>query len=168
MTRKELEDRLAAVTNQLLDLGKRNRLLNYIDKGLKTLAILNKNVEEVFRGVKQYRDFTFFPTDEALLEVQNNPEQEVIGPKDDLLDLEDDVVYEAVRRMQEKKDELICYKKQHGLLKALKALKKEFTFSIVEKGMNSLYLSVCFLHYKEEDIEYNGKSRELSRFAFFV
>ena len=136
-----MEDRLAAVTNQLLDLGKRNRLLNYIDKGLKTLAILNKNVEEVFRGVKQYRDFTFFPTDEALLEVQNNPEQEVIGPKDDLLDLEDDVVYEAVRRMQEKKDELICYKKQHGLLKALKALKKEFTFSIVEKGMNSLYLS---------------------------
>ena len=156
MTRKELEDRLAAVTNQLLDLGKRNRLLNYIDKGLKTLAILNKNVEEVFRGVKQYRDFTFFPTDEALLEVQNNPEQEVIGPKDDLLDLEDDIVYEAVRRMQEKKDELICYKKQHGLLKALKALKKEFTFSIVEKGMNSLYLSVCFLHYKEEDIEYKA------------
>jgi hypothetical protein len=44
MTRKELEDRLAAVTNQLLDLGKRNRLLNYIDKGLKTLAILNKNL----------------------------------------------------------------------------------------------------------------------------
>jgi hypothetical protein len=63
MTRKELEDRLVAVTNQLLDLGKRNRLLNYTDKGLKTLAILNKNVEEVFRGVKQYRDYTFFPTD---------------------------------------------------------------------------------------------------------
>lgn len=35
MTRKELEERLAAVTNQLLDLGKRNRLLNYTDKGLK-------------------------------------------------------------------------------------------------------------------------------------
>ncbi len=36
MTKKELEERLAAVTNQLLDLGKRNRLLNYKDQGLKT------------------------------------------------------------------------------------------------------------------------------------
>ena len=38
-------DKLLAVTNQLLDLGKRNRLLNYKDHGLKTLAILNKNTK---------------------------------------------------------------------------------------------------------------------------
>ena len=156
MTRKELEDRLAAVTNQLLDLGKRNRLLNYSDKGLKTLTILNKNVEEVFRGVKQYRDYSFFQTDDALATVANNPDQDLINPKSDLLNLEDATVYEAVKKLSDKKDELICYKQQHGLIKALKALKKEFTFSIVEKGMNSLYLSVCFLHYKEEDIEYKA------------
>ena len=70
--------------------------------------------------------------------------------------VEDATVYEAVKKLSDKKDELICYKQQHGLVKALKALKKEFTFSIVEKGMNSLYLSVCFLHYKEEDIEYKA------------
>jgi hypothetical protein len=74
----------------------------------------------------------------------------------DLLNLEDDIVYESVRKLQKNKDVIICYKQQHGLIKALKALKKEFTFSIVGKGMNSLYLSVCFLHYKEEDIEYKA------------
>ena len=156
MTRKELEERLAAVTNQLLDLGKRNRLLNYIDKGLKTLAILNKNVEEVFRGVKQYREFTFFHTDECLMQLTQDPESLLVKPGDDILEYEDDFVYEAVRKFQEKKDELICYKRTHGLVKALKALRKEFNFSIVEKGMNSLYLSVCFLHYKEEEEEYKA------------
>ena len=44
-----LEPKLMAVTNQLLDLGKRNRLLNYKDTGLKSLRLLNKNTEEIFR-----------------------------------------------------------------------------------------------------------------------
>ena len=50
-----LEPKLMAVTNQLLDLGKRNRLLNYKDTGLKSLRLLNKNTEEIFRSVKAYR-----------------------------------------------------------------------------------------------------------------
>ena len=152
MTKKELEERLAAVTNQLLDLGKRNR---YIDKGLKTLAILNKNVEEVFRGVKAYREFSFFNTDEALANIQKE-DSSIIKKNQDILELEDSFVYENVKKYSTKKDELICYKRTQGLMKALKALRKEFNFSIVEKGMNSLYLSVCFLHYKEGEENYTA------------
>ena len=33
--------RLLDITNQLLDLGKRNRLLNFKDTGLKTLKVLS-------------------------------------------------------------------------------------------------------------------------------
>jgi len=96
MTKKELEERLAAVTNQLLDLGKRNRLLNYKDQGLKTLTILNKNVEEVFRGVKQYKEYTFFPTDETLQQL--HAESGLTVEEDNVLDYTDEHVYELLRK----------------------------------------------------------------------
>ena len=54
-----LESKLNAVTNQLLDLGKRNRLLNFKDTGLKSLRLMNKNIEEIFRAVKNYKDISF-------------------------------------------------------------------------------------------------------------
>ena len=82
-----LESKLSAVTNQLLDLGKRNRLLNYRDSGLKTLMLINKNTEEIFRAVKGYKDLKFFDTDQALLDNHNNlpvEEQE----NDDILHME--------------------------------------------------------------------------------
>ena len=95
-----LESKLNAVTNQLLDLGKRNRLLNYQDKGLKTLKLLNKNTEEIFRGVKGYRDLKFFDTDATLNEFVNNPEILAADKKgyEDLLHLTYEQVYGVTRK----------------------------------------------------------------------
>ena len=45
-----LMDKLLAVTNQLLDLGKRNRLLNYKDHGLKTLARGDEDFTAEYEG----------------------------------------------------------------------------------------------------------------------
>ena len=149
-----LESKLNAVTNQLLDLGKRNRLLNYQDKGLKTLKLLNKNTEEIFRGVKGYKDLTFFDTDKALTDYVANPEIPDTDKEglDDLLHLEYDRVYGITRKYLQK-NEILCYKAGYQLAKALKSLNKDMSSSMIEKGINPLYISFGFIHYTENDGE---------------
>ena len=152
-----LESKLNAVTNQLLDLGKRNRLLNYQDKGLKTLKLLNKNTEEIFRGVKGYRDLKFFDTDAALNEFINNPEILAADKKgyEDLLHLTYEQVYGVTRKYLQR-NEILCYKAGYQLVRALKSLFKDMSSSMIEKGINPLYISFGFIHYTENDGETIG------------
>ena len=149
-----LESKLNAVTNQLLDLGKRNRLLNYQDKGLKTLKLLNKNTEEIFRGVKGYRDLKFFDTDATLTEFVNNPEILAADKKgfEDLLHLTYEQVYGVTRKYLQR-NEILCYKAGYQLVRALKSLYKDMSSSMIEKGINPLYISFGFIHYTENDGE---------------
>ncbi len=144
-------NKLIAITNQLLDLGKRNRLLNYKDTGLKTLKILNRNIEELFRGIKAYKEFPIFNIEPVLNKYQK--EINADSTEEDTLNYTDDEVYDICRKFINIKD-LICYKRGYALSKTLKALIKDFRFSIIEKGINALYISFGFIHYKEEEEEY--------------
>ena len=144
-------DKLLAVTNQLLDLGKRNRLLNYRDTGLKTLAILNKNIDEIFRNIKGYKDVSIMESDAMLQQYhnENNPNND----KDDPLRYDAETVYSICRKNMQQK-QILCYKSGYGVIKAVKSLSKDFRTSIVEKGMNCLYISFGFIHYEEEGEKY--------------
>ena len=147
-----LEPKLMAVTNQLLDLGKRNRLLNYKDTGLKSLRLLNKNTEEIFRAVKAYRELEFFDVDQATLDYHNSltPEEKL---KDDVLRYDPDFVFDLVKKSTTGK-ELLAYKNGYQLQKVLKSLAKDHKTSLIEKGINPLYISFGFITYKEEEEEY--------------
>ena len=151
MTDQEVLKKLYVVTNQLLDLGKRNRLLNFKDSGLKTLMLLNKNIEEIFRAVKGGRDCTILNIDPLLLNYHN--EGVINNPNDNVLEYTPTKAYEITRKYLASR-QLLCYKMGFSLTRVLKSLKKDFTNSIVEKGINALYLSFEFIHYVEEDIEY--------------
>ena len=148
---EKYNDKLLAIINQLLDLGKRNRLLNYRDSGLKTLKLLNTNVDELFRGIKDHKEYTFFKTDSYVNDILNDFK---VDPEDPsaLREL-DRRVFEATNDKLEK-NVLLAYKRSYPLDKVLKGLMKEFKSSITEKGINSLYLSFGFVHYVEEEIEY--------------
>ncbi|MCR4898469.1 MAG: DUF4011 domain-containing protein [Acholeplasmatales bacterium] len=141
-------DKLLAVTNQLLDLGKRNRLLNYKDHGLKTLAILNKNTNEIFSAIKNQRDVNVYNLDPILTEYHNEQIKE--NPNDDQLHYDPELVYSIVRKNLERRV-ILCYKESYQLNKCLKSLYKDYTQSITEKGMNSLYISFGFIKYFEEE-----------------
>lgn len=148
-----LMDKLVKISNQLLDLGKRNRLLNYKDTGFKTLNILNTNIEQIFRGITNGKDFKIFNTDDALTEYRRS-----IGVT---LEQENTMLYpnERILELFNKSldvTDLLCFKQGSSLEKVLKSLVKEFRFSLIEKGINALYLSFCFIHYKEEDVEYQA------------
>ena len=147
-----LEPKLLAVTNQLLDLGKRNRLLNYKDTGLKSLKLLNKNTEEVFRAVKGYRELEFFDVDQSLLDYHNSLDDNT-RLSDDPLKYEFDFVYEIVRKQIQGK-ELIAYKNGYQVQRVLKSLAKDHRTSLIEKGINPLYISFGFITYTEEGESY--------------
>ena len=140
-----LEPKLMAVTNQLLDLGKRNRLLNYKDTGLKSLRLLNKNTEEIFRSVKAYRDLEFFDVDSATLEYHNSlsPEEKL---SDDVLKYDPSFVYDLIKKSITGK-ELLAYKNGYQLYRVLKSLDKDHKTSLREKGINPLYISFGFIIY---------------------
>ncbi len=148
---EKYNDKLLTIVNQLLDLGKRNRLLNYRDSGLKTLKILNDNVDEIFRGFKDHKDYSFFNVDPYVNEILSNF---TVNPDDpsSLREL-DRRVFESTNELLDK-NVLLAYKRSYSLDKVLKGLMKEAKTSVIEKGINSLYLSFCFIHYVEEDIEY--------------
>ncbi len=148
---ERFNDKLLAIVNQLLDLGKRNRLLNYRDTGLKTLKLLNTNVDEIFRGIKDHKEYTFFNADSYVNQILNDFKVDPEDPSS-LREL-DRRVYEATSPLLEK-NVLLAYKRSYAQDKVLKGLMKEFKTSITEKGINSLYLSFGFVHYVEEDVEY--------------
>lgn len=139
--------KLISITNQLLDLGKRNRLLNFKDTGLKTLRVLNQNIEEIFRGIKASKEYRIYDIEPALSALFSLPSEEIASR------YTDSEIYEFLRKSLTPLD-MLCYKRGYPLGKALKSLWKDYKFSTVEKGINSLYLSFGFLHYTEEDTEY--------------
>ena len=148
MLDEELNEKLLAVTNQLLDMGKRNRLLNYKDSGLKTLKILNRNVEEVFRGIRAYRELNVLDLDPILSKYHRENEE-----NETPIEYSEEKVFSIANKLLEK-NQIFAYKKGYTLDKVLKSLQKDFRFSIIEKGINSLYITFAFIHYKEEDVEY--------------
>ena len=145
--------RLLDITNQLLDLGKRNRLLNFKDTGLKTLKVLSKNSEEVFRGLTNNREFTVFNTDPVLSKYSS--ELKINSDKEDGQSYVDDKVYEICYPLLDN-TEVLCYKRGYSMEKVLKSLSKEYKQSIIEKGINSLYMTFGFVHYVEEEEKYSA------------
>lgn len=146
-----MKKKLQALANHLLDLGKRNRLLNYKDNGLKSIAILNKNEEELFSNIVDSKTYTIFSLDSVLEKYHKdlilNPE------KDSVLNYSNSKVYDVTSGLL-KKNQLLCYKKGYSLEKVLKSLLREYKYSITEKGINCLYMSFGFIRYMEGNEEY--------------
>lgn len=141
-----MKKKLKNIANHLLDLGKRNRLLNYRDTGLKSLNILNRNIEELFSQIIDGKAFSIFILDSVLMKYHKDL---IIEPeKDDILAYSDLKVYDIAGSLL-KKNQILCYKRGYPLEKVLYALLKEYKYSIQEKGINTLYLSFGFIDYTE-------------------
>ena len=64
--------------------------------------------------------------------------------------MEYDQVYGIIRKFVQPK-ELMAYKKAYQLQKVLKSLAKDHSSSLIEKGINPLYISFGFIYYKEDE-----------------
>ncbi len=142
--------RLEDLENKLLDLGKRNRLLNYKETGFKSISILNKNYKEIYEGLTLGKEYSFMIVDPML---ERYHKTFAIEEEDNILDYSPLKVYDICKEAI-KPNELLAYKKGYKLNKTLKNLMKEYKYSIDEKGINSLYLTFGFVSYIEDKTTY--------------
>jgi superfamily I DNA and/or RNA helicase len=143
--------KLEDLTNKLLNLGKRNRLLNYKETGFKSISILNKNYREIYEGLTSGKEFSFMLIDPMLERYHKTFAEE----GDSILEYSPLKVYDICKEAIKPK-ELLAYKKGYKLDKTLRALLKEYKYSINEKGINSLYLTFGFVSYKEDNVCYQA------------
>lgn len=143
---------LVDISNQLLDLGKRNRLLNYKETGLKSIDILNKNFEEIYLGLTSGKEFNFLQVDSLIERYHKTFSTE---EDENILDYSKLKVYDITKEAC-KPNQIIAYKKGYKLDKVLKALQKEYNLSIKEKGINSVFITFGFVNYTEDKESYKA------------
>lgn len=116
-----IENKIEAWQNKLLDLGKRNKLLNYRETKRSTLQIVNPEIYEFWDS---------FVKNEKLLEFPYY---------DEIVDTEVENIFTNVKTNQSLKD----------MQKTLRNLRNKAKTAIEEQGINVLYLSFGFLEWNE-------------------
>ena len=117
--------------NKLLDLGKRNRLLNYKETKRSSLKILYPECFELYRSFVQDEQPLIFPN--------------LLDTSEAELEDDEDEVYYPIKTIQSAKD----------IQRTLKLLRDRAKTALEEQGVNILYLSFGFLKWTEsQDSDY--------------
>lgn len=139
-----MEQKLKEISLHLLDLGKRNRLINYKTSGYRSIEILNEDIEDLFKRITNGNLLSIFSLDPVLQKyhttiegMDSTVEEYSIGKVKDI----------ALPLL--KANDVLCYKKGIPLQKLLKALYREYKNTLLEKGINTLYMSFGMIEYKE-------------------
>ena len=122
-----IDKKLEAWKNKLLDLGKRNRLLNYRDTKRSNLRIIKPTIYELWES---------FVVDEKPLEFPYCDDEQI-----SLFENETEDYTEAVQTNQ-------LIKEQQ---KTLRSLRDKAKTAMEEQGVNILYLSFGFLRWREDE-----------------
>ncbi|HKS42225.1 MAG TPA: DUF4011 domain-containing protein [Blastocatellia bacterium] len=144
------EARIAATINnwkrKLLDVSKRNRALNFRPNRVTTITITDEQPAEVFRQLYiQDRSMRFRPAPASAL-AQDQPQENSEGFTPAL----DFAPYEAARLDQHYKDDILqTSSSPEKLDQSLRRIDEQARASLEEQGVNTLFLALGMLHYKE-------------------
>ena len=144
--------RFKKLANHLLDLGKRNKLLNYKEIGARSINVLNKEIKNIYRSIIDGKEYTILLIDDIL---ETQKQMTLDSHQYDVLQYTNSKVFDIINPIL-KPRQLICYRKGHQQIKVLNTLYKEYKFSINEKGINSLYMAFGFVEYEEESVKYKA------------
>lgn len=137
---------------KLLDTGKGNRLINFKESKLRTVDILSPDTQTVFNKVENGDTLYFYEVDDYIRrlkddEIDCNEEDKNQGKFDKVTKQQ---VVDALSDKL-KKNQILSYKKGFTIHKILSSIKKIANTSLVEKGINILYLAFGFLNWKEKE-----------------
>lgn len=116
---------------KLLDLGKRNRLINYKETKRSNIQIISPNIEEIYKQLVINEETLNFP---YILEEETDDDDLVTGTDEKIID-GDIITNRSFKEMQ----------------KTLGSLRSKAKTAIEEQGVNILYLSLGFLKWKERN-----------------
>ena len=132
------------LAGNLLDLGLRNKLLNFKDQKLRSIEIVEPDSDELFSLICSDSNAYFIEPKE-----EEDEENQL-----SLITIDD--IDEPIER---KTNEIIAYKRGEKFDYILKHLKKFNDSAQIEKGINILYVSFGMLNWKEADFsKYDLKS----------
>ena len=133
---------------KLLDLGKRNNLINYKDNKSSTLEILSPAFYDAFERIVNYTQIQIYDDkiddkDDNLFENENNGN----------LSKE-----EFIRKFKNKVPEkqVLLFNPYQKTKRILKSLMKKASDSITERGVNILYIAFGFIKFRENDVDYKA------------
>ncbi|HCA29613.1 MAG TPA: hypothetical protein DEP23_08630 [Ruminococcaceae bacterium] len=122
----DVNAKIEAWKNKLLDLGKRNRLLNYRETKRSSLKILSPECFELYRSFVQEEKPLIFPNITDISESDEENEEEYYYP---------------IKTNQSPKE----------TQRTLKSLRDKAKTALEEQGVNILYLSFGFLKWTESE-----------------
>ena len=124
---QELEFKIENWKNKLLDLGKRNRLINFRETKRSNISITVPECNELYKGIVQDEKQLSFSMPLKITYDENGEEEKVV------------VQYGDIKTNQTLNEQQ----------KTLKALRNKAKISIEERGINSLYLTFGLIKWKE-------------------
>lgn len=132
---------------KLLDAGKGNRLINFKETS-RSLEVLAPDYETIFNKISNGDELSFYDVDTFVKEwIKEKELQEGDGEFDVITKQE---VYDALSSKL-KRNQILSFKKGSTLQRTLKNIKKVSIDSLLEKGINILYMAFGFLKWKEKD-----------------
>lgn len=124
---------------KLLDLGKRNRLLNYKETKRSNLSIVRPGVDELFDLIVNQNQTLEFALMDSGINIFNYDMIEETSKKVDIKDIPLD------------KRQVLSNKSDSEMLKTLAQIRARAKTALEEQGVNILYLAFGFLEWKEID-----------------
>lgn len=161
MSTKKLE----SWANKLLDVGKRNNLVNFKDSKSMTVEIVYPDVETIFAKAESSASFEIYDPklseDEDLDEIST---EEAVAPTSDEAsqseseDKRQNYINTYVPKIK-KQSMALVYNEFSGSKTAVKKIDKRAKSAIEETGVNVAYMAFGFIHWKESEnssIVYNA------------
>ena len=146
-----MKEKLKNISVHLLDLGKRNRLLNYKDNGYRTIDIINNELDKIFNKITNSTTLSILNLDPLLAKYNKT----IDSTGDSVEDYNKGKVKDIVSDIL-KANDVLCYKQGFSLNKILKTIYKECKTTLLEKGINVLYMTFGLLTYKQKSETYKA------------
>lgn len=127
---QDLDVKIEKWKKQLLDLGKRNRLINFKETKRSNVAIISPSYDAVYKKIVHEEEKLSFPFPLKITYDENGEEINIDVEKGDI---------ETNKTLNEQQ-------------KTLKVLRGRAKTSIEEQGINTLYLTFGIIRWKESDI----------------
>lgn len=144
-----MEKRLMDISLHLLDLGKRNRLINYKSIGYRAIEVHQPSIETIFDKLTSGITLSIFPLDPVLQKYHKTIDDSGMSIEEYSTGKVKDITEGVL-----KANDLLCYKRGYALEKICKAIYREYKSTLVEKGINSLYMTFGMVEYKEKQESY--------------
>ncbi|MDE5755612.1 MAG: DUF4011 domain-containing protein, partial [Clostridia bacterium] len=141
-----MKDKLAKLTEMLLDTGKRNNLINFKDNKSNTLEVVYPDFNALFHKADGNVVFEVFDPQIDVDEFEDRISEAKLKEK-----LKDKFKYiDNYTKKIKKANQILVYNKDVTPIKALRGIEKRAKIAIEETGVNIAYMAFGFISWYEE------------------